>query len=520
MQAERLVRSGSSSLLGSAFAAVAALALTVLVGNGLGAYGTGVFFQAVGVFTIASHVLRLGTTSSLVRMISEQHAFGRRGEMWRSVVIGVLPVLVVATLAAGVISVFSWDLADWLGAPAERDNLAGLLREMAPFLVLGAVFAVLGTATRMARGITAYTVIQSILLPLSRLILVGAAIVLVWDAFGVFRAWLAVIPVWLLVTILVLARPLVLDWRQRHSAQESFGTAAGRFWRFSASRALGGTFEILLEWSDVLIVAALASPAEAGVYAVATRTIRVGQIVDRAMRLAVSPTISQMLARSELRSARDLHTSVTRAMILSNWPYYLVLATMGPALLSIFGPEFEDGAVVLTILAGSMMIAAAAGMLQSLLLQGGKSTWQMFNKGLALGVSIGLNLLLVPLIGIVGAAVTWAVGILLDTSIASWQVHKGMGVSLEPRKLLLAMSIPLAVFGCGGLVARLAFGSTVLNLVLSTIALGVIYLAILWILRARLGIAGVWREVPVLGRWADGRPSAPKESRDRSPSST
>ena len=36
-----LARSGAISLAGSAFAATAALALTLLIGNGLGASGTG-----------------------------------------------------------------------------------------------------------------------------------------------------------------------------------------------------------------------------------------------------------------------------------------------------------------------------------------------------------------------------------------------------------------------------------------------------------------------------------------------
>ena len=62
--------------------ALAALVLAVLIGNGLGAHGTGVFFQAVGFFTIVSQILRLGTNSSIVRTISEQHAFGaHRGEL-------------------------------------------------------------------------------------------------------------------------------------------------------------------------------------------------------------------------------------------------------------------------------------------------------------------------------------------------------------------------------------------------------------------------------------------------------
>ena len=502
MKTERLARAGSYSLFGSGVGALGALALTVIVGNGLGAYGTGIFFQALGAFTIASQMLRLGTNSTIVKVISEQRAFGRAGEAWRSVLIGAIPVVALATAAAVFMNVYADELAGWLGSPGEKGNLAELFRDMAPFTVMGALLAVLGTATRMLRGVEAFTVVQNILSPLSRVVIVAAAIFLGWDALGAFRGWLVTIPLWLLVTVVVLARPVALDWKRRREARHPTWEATRSFWAFSSLRAVGAAFEAALEWSDVLIVAALRSPAEAGVYAVATRVVRVGQLVDQAMRTAASPTISRLLARSELVAARTLHTSVTRAMILSNWPYYLILATMGPALLSVFGEEFREGAIVLAILAGAMMVSAAAGMLQSILLQGGKSSWQMYNKGLALSISIGLNLLLVPVLGIVGAAITWATGVLVETAIAAWQVHKRMGVHLEPQKLLLAMAVPLVVFGIGGLTARLTFVSTLPTLLVALVVLGSVYLVILWLLRERLGIVSLWREVPVVGRRA------------------
>lgn len=508
MRPERLARSGSYGLLGSGFAALAALVLAVIIGNGLGAHGTGVFFQAIGIFTILSQILRLGTNSSIVRSISEQHAFGRRGESWRTVVIAVVPVAAVALLATAAVVIAAQPLADWLSAAGEQRELEELLRDMAPFVLPSAILSVLFTATRMMRGIEALTLLQNILLPLSRLVLVAVAVVLAADALGAVRAWMAAIPLWLLVTVCVLARPFLVDWRERRAATEPALPAARRFWRFSGSRAVGGALETTLEWSDVLIVAALASPTAAGVYAVATRAVRAGQLVDQAMRLAVGPAISRMLARSDLVGARQLHTKVARAMVLVSWPFYLTLATMGPAVLALFGPEFTDGAIVLTILAGAMMLATGAGMLQSVLLQGGKSSWQMYNKALALALSVGLNLLLVPLLGIVGAALTWTFCIVVDTAIAAWQVHRRMRLLLEPRKLLLAMAIPLAVFGVGGLAVRLVYGPTLGALIGMLLVFGLLYLVLLWMLRDRLHIVALWREVPVLSKYA-GHPAAP-----------
>jgi O-antigen/teichoic acid export membrane protein len=494
MPAERIVRSGMYSLAGSSIAALAALALTVFVGHGLGAYGTGLFFQAVGIFTIATQVLRLGTNSSIVKMIAEQRAFSRHGESWRTVLIAVVPVTVIAIASGAAVWALAGPLARWLASEGTGRDLESLLRFMAPFIVIGAMLGVLQIAARMMRGIASFTLVQSILLPITRLVAVGAVILTSGDMFSAFAAWLAVGPVWLILTIVIITRPLIADWLRRNEAHESLPHAAGRFWSFGAWRSVGAALEVLLEWSDVLLVAALTTPVEAGIYAVATRAVRAGQVVDRAVRLAVSPRISELLAKSELGAARTLHTSVTRAMILTNWPFYMTLAVLGPAVLGVFGPEFTDGGTVLAIMAVTMLVSSGAGMLQSILLQGGRSSWQVMNKTIALAVSIGMNLALVPLLGILGAAITWAAMILTDTSLAAFQVHRRMGVQLQPLLLVPAMLLPVLVFGGGGLALRMLLGPTRLTLVIAFFTLTPIYLALLWLLRRPLQIEKIWNE--------------------------
>ncbi|MFC7645736.1 polysaccharide biosynthesis C-terminal domain-containing protein [Streptosporangium lutulentum] len=49
----------------------------------------------------------------------------------------------------------------------------------------------------------------------------------------------------------------------------------------------------------------------------------------------------------------------------------------------------------------------AAGNVQTVLLMGGKSSWSLLNKVVALIATVVLTFLLVPLFGIVGAAVAW-----------------------------------------------------------------------------------------------------------------
>lgn len=506
-----LARSGIVSLAGSAFAAIAALALTLLIGNGLGAAGTGVFFQAVGIFTVLTQILKLGTNSGIIRELSRQRAHGARGEAWRTVLVALVPVLAVSTAAAVAVGTWADVLAGWLGPPAQHDELTVLLRDLAPYLVVASAMSVLQTASRMVRGVGTFTLLQNVLLPASRLVAAGAVLMLGWGALAAFRGWLLPLPVWLGATLIVVAVPLLRDVRERSPGAAGWRRSSAAFWRFSAARGVGAALETVFEWADVLLVAALASPADAGVYAVVTRTVRAGQVVDRAMRIAVAPTISGQLARDDVDAARLLHTRVARTMILATWPFYLVLALSGGAVLQLFGPGFDRGAGVLALFAAVTMLTTAAGMLQSVLLQGGRSSWQVGNKGVAVLLIIGLNVWLLPVLGLLGAAIAWATAVAADTALAAWQVHRRMRVRLEPARLVSAAIPALVVFGVGGLVVRALAGDAPLPAAVGSLTLGLVYLLWLWLGREGLGLTPVWALLlPRGGRPRQLPPGAPE----------
>ena len=72
------------------------------------------------------------------------------------------------------------------------------------------------------------------------------------------------------------------------------------FWGFSLPRAVAALVEIVLEWLDVLLVALLAGEVAAGLYAVATRLVKVTMIIDNALRVSISTRISAWLATGRI----------------------------------------------------------------------------------------------------------------------------------------------------------------------------------------------------------------------------
>jgi O-antigen/teichoic acid export membrane protein len=367
---------GAVNLIGGVIGSGVTLVLAAVVGQHLGTRGAGTYFLVVAVFMIVSNVAELGADTGLVRFVSSARATGRDGEIRWLIRTAVAPVLLIGlgvVAAAGVV----------VRARPE------LFPELSPaFIVVAAIVAVLSSLMAVVlaviRGlgdVVAYPLLQNGVVPLLRLGGIAAVLVAGHGVTGVLAAWLAPVTIGLLAATVVAVRLLDRARTGRVPLSPAQRSVVSReFWTFSAARGVSAGVEILLEWADVLIVGALTSTTEAGIYAVATRCARGGDVVQQAARIAIGPVISAALARGERDTVRDLYGLVTAAMIWVAWPFYLVLAIFGSSFLAIFGPGFADGAVALAILAIAMAVATAAGAVQTILLMGGRGTWQLADK--------------------------------------------------------------------------------------------------------------------------------------------
>jgi O-antigen/teichoic acid export membrane protein len=491
-----LARAGAATFAGTVVGAALTFVLTGVVGNTLGAVGTGSFFQVVAIFAIVSSALQLGADTTLVRTLSSQTALGQHRWITRSVWTALLPVATVGVLAGLLVWLAAEPLATAI-AGADDTHLASAIRAVAPFLGAGALLTVLLGGTRGLGGTLPYTLLQNIALPVLRLALVAAAAVAGLGVHGMITAWAVPLALVGAAAAVVLARSVLRARSVLPAALEEVAVeqvAPGdvvRFWRFSLPRGGAALLERLLDWSGVLLVVVLAGPALGGVYAVVNRCASAGYMLDTAARIVTGPRISRALAVGDIAAAEALFLTVTRAMVLLSWPFYLLLAVFAPAVLALFGPEFPAGAPALALVSLALMLATAAGMVQSVLLMGGRSSWQLGNRIVQLGTMVGLTVVLVPWLGLVGAALAWVAAIAVDTALAGTQVARRMRIRTSLRRIAPAALLAVTVFGGGGLLIRVLLGPSLPALLLAVLVLGAAYAAGAFLLRTRLGLTRV-----------------------------
>lgn len=487
-QLERLARRGTASVLGAGAGALAGVVVVVVVTNGFPAAVAGTLFAATSAFLILESVALLGTDTGLVRWLPAQRAAGRARDVRRTLVVAATPVLALSLVVAVALAVAAPALAPHLVGEAAADDMATVLRVLAVVLPVAALHDLVLAATRGTGSMTPTVLVENV----GRLGLQALAVLLAWLAgvgpLGLAVAWclpyapgLAVGAVWLhratRTTSAAPTAPPATGWR----------ALVAEFWSYTAPRAIARVTQAGLKRSDVVLVAALASPADAALYTAATRFIVLGQLFVQSVQQALSPHLSALFARGDDAAANAVYRAATLWSMIAAWPLYLALAGFAPALMGVFGEGYGAASDVVVVLSLTMLLATACGPVDAVLLMAGRSWLSLRNSTAALAVNVGLNLVLVPSHGIRGAALSWSVAIVVRNLLPLLIVRRQLGMWPLTRATGVLAAAAVACFGSVDLVAATTDLPRVLDVALLAAATAT-YLAGVWSWRRRFDL--------------------------------
>jgi O-antigen/teichoic acid export membrane protein len=205
-----------------------------------------------------------------------------------------------------------------------------------------------------------------------------------------------------------------------------------------------GAGEILLQNTDVLVLSQFVPPDQVAIYFAAAKTMSLVMFVHYAVGSAVANRLATLNARGD-RAA--LESFVADAVRWTFWPSLaaaLVLLAVGWPLLALFGERFTDGYPIMLVLVLGFLTRSAFGPGELLLNMLGEQRRLSQALAAAALLNIGLNLALVPLMGMLGAAAATALSLAtvallnariarrrlgLETSILATLARRRSGVS-------------------------------------------------------------------------------------------
>jgi O-antigen/teichoic acid export membrane protein len=503
-----VARGGTLNLVGLVGAALFNAALVIVVAHTLGARDRGLFFEAVAFFNIVSSVTVWGGDVGIVRQIPRLRVLERAVDVRPTVKLVLVSVFVVGLLCAIVVEMWAEPLAGVLVRDGSPERLATLLRLLAPFLPIASAYVVTVAATRGFGTMRVYALVDRLGLSLAQPIFVLAVVLTGFGLVAVTFAWVA--PTLVTATIAGVWLARLMHRGDASVADDATPTPIGRlfaeFWRFAAPRGLAGVFAVTILWLDTLLLGALRSADEAGIYAAATRYLVIGQFAALAITQVVGPKLSEVLSANQHDRAEEIYRTGTAWSIALAWPVYWTMIVFAPVLLSVFGPGFGVAQHALLILGASMLVASATGPVDVVLLMGGRSTWNLFNTVVAVVANVGLNLLLIPRFGVTGAAIAWAASILANNVLPMIEVWLLFRLHPFGSATRIVGAMATGCFGVVPLLARLAFGASLESFLIGEAVGGLLYLLLLRVLRERLQLPLLFASLRARGRPAAAPP--------------
>ncbi|MEO1747635.1 MAG: polysaccharide biosynthesis C-terminal domain-containing protein, partial [Pseudomonadota bacterium] len=116
------------------------------------------------------------------------------------------------------------------------------------------------------------------------------------------------------------------------------------------------------------------------------------------------------------------------------WPSLLmglILIGLAPLLLAMFGEQYQQGYPLLFVLVAGVIMRAAIGPAESLLNMTGHQNACAAVFGTVLIVNVGLNAVLIPWIGLYGAAAATFLATLLEVFALYQLVYRRIGVRMS-----------------------------------------------------------------------------------------
>ena len=211
-----------------------------------------------------------------------------------------------------------------------------------------------------------------------------------------------------------------------HNAIPRFETTT---WFRHALPVLGvAGLQVVMLQADVLMLGSLGSAEAAGVFSVVKKVSGVLAVGLSIVNMPLGPLLADLYARQDMSGLQRLVFKSARVVLLLTVPMGCAVIGFGDDILRLLGEGFSTGSSALIILAIGQVINAAMGSVMLLLLMTGHERDAMVGVGIAAALNVALNLLLIPIWDIDGAAIATAVSMIVWNIVLFRRVRVRLGI--------------------------------------------------------------------------------------------
>ena len=403
-------------LLSSAFAfvirvfgAISGFAATFFIARHLGASESGYYFLAFSVVTVIAAFSRAGLDNTVLRFTGSAPDLAVN-----TVLKSLVLILALSSFSAFVL---------YFGAPYfsavffSKPELAPVLKFMSLGVIGLSTLTISAMALQGLRRVSASIFVVNIavnlLLILSLYMFVEMSAAELAKTYAVSSIAVGAVGFGLFYVFRPRVAKSAISWRELFAS-------CGPLW-------IVVIMSQMVQWSGQFMAGAYVSSEALAQLAVAQRTAMLSSFILIAVNLVVAPRFAKLYRDNDMAQLERLAIKSVKLISLFALPVIGVMLVFPSFLMSLFGSEFKEGAILLQILAVGQFINAMTGSVGFLLIMTGHER-DLRNITLMSGsLTLFLTWFLTTQFNIIGAAIGTAIAVATQNLLAVYFVKKRLG---------------------------------------------------------------------------------------------
>ncbi len=371
----------------------------VLFSRFLGAYGVGVYAQAMAIVLFISVFARLGLDLGILRFLSfylANHDFSYVKGIIRYV--SVL-VLLLSVALGSVVFITAPGLAVDIFNDPQLTFILRIFILTIPFFALTSIWLY---SVQAFQRTDLRVIISKVIVPVTTLGTMFIFLHLGWQWYGVLSSVLLATTIGTLLAYYVLYRvqkfyPRIVTAEPKFAAKEWF--------IFSYPLCLSELLVLALARGTILMLGYFQPSVEVGIYDIALKIALLVRMPLDISNLILAPVIGELYSQGNWSKLGTLFKVSTKWLFALSILVFLIINLLANSILIIFGSEFVTGLAALRVLSLGYLINVSTGSVGWMLIVSGHTKIHLLNSTTALLLTLILGFLLIPGYGFMGAAI-------------------------------------------------------------------------------------------------------------------
>jgi O-antigen/teichoic acid export membrane protein len=386
----RLAKGASITFVGMFISKFMGFFYRITVGRGLGPEAYGYLTLGIASFFLAQNLANISVDEAITRYVPEDYSQTSKylfSALRVSVPLGIVSGFAMFIFAEQFVNLVGFDPA-----------MVEVVRIMAVAVPFGVASSSLNNVFVAREKLRFNVYINNIYQQAFKLFSGVAALALGLGLSGVTWGFTLSAITSMFLSIYYLKTRFDLSWPE--------DTNSRKIVKYSWPLFFSGLMGFVLSWTDTVMIGFFTgSGSKVGIYNAAFPLAQTLTIFMGATTTIAFPIMSGLYADKKLKELSNFYKSNTRWVLTFTTPAFLLMFLFPEEIIHLsFGSEYTSAAYALRILGGGFFLGSLVGPTGQLLKSTDNQKYIMYNSVASTTVNVAMNLVLIPMMGIAGAA--------------------------------------------------------------------------------------------------------------------